>query len=81
MTMTSAPPTIGHKQGTTFSHGGTCLLPEGIWDAACEMRDQETNALVQAFDVTLDPLDTPTPTASHAILIEASASRRPTPRT
>lgn len=59
---------ITHKQGATFSWGGTVLLPAGAWTATCEARDRD-DVVRGTLQVALAPLEEPTEEASHSILI------------
>jgi len=46
-------PTIYIKQGATFSQAGYASLPDGVWTATSEIRNN-AGVLVEALDVTLN---------------------------
>lgn len=61
------------KIGDTLSVAGTALLDAGTWTATAWLCNAK-NEKVGDFVVTLEPLETPTDTATHAISLEFSAT-------
>lgn len=62
--------TLDFKQGGTFSLTGTVYLTEGLtWEGTSQLRD-EAGGLIRDLRVTLTPLETPTATETHAVVID-----------
>ena len=57
------------KPGDSISLVGTVLLPAGAWTATAWLRDKDRNKKA-TFAVTLEPLDVPTGTATHAYTLD-----------
>lgn len=63
---------LEYKQGGTFSYTGTVLLPAGTWSATCSLIGPDGR--VADLEVDVQPLETPTATATHSIVIDTPST-------